>query len=349
LLISNRCTTSYGARRDFSEEQDMMKMEIDANVRTTESSGNMERGVSRRQALAWLGGSFVVAACGDKDDEGGEPEQETGNSLVGGFARGGTRSLAASYPDPFASSLGTVCDLTCLSTIGPCYATTQARKDISEGYPGLPVRLSLLVLDPDCKPIADAEVDIWHTRNSGSYSGDDTGLGFMLPALPPNVAPPAPVGAGGAGAAPAFTFDCSAGDAEARQASFFRGTQRTNAAGRVDFDTCYPGAYTGRALHVHFTVRRNGQEWVTSQLYYPEDLTQLIYREHPDYAPFGTPDTVNSTDGIFQGPAEVLDIVRQPDGALVASKALVLRASLSDELCGSAGLGLPPAAADTTG
>jgi protocatechuate 3,4-dioxygenase beta subunit len=304
---------------------------------------------SRRQLLSLIGSSVAVAAgCGsdDGEDAGDDAVQESRGTLEGAWASGGTRTMAASYPDPFSEPLGSACTVTCRSTIGPCYASTLARRDISEGMPGLPVRLSLLIVDADCRPIAGAEVDIWHTRNSGAYSGDDTGRDFVLPAgfgVPPDGAP---ADAPPAGAPPAGVpaLDCSLGDTEARQQSFFRGTQLTDDAGRVDFDTCYPGGYSGRALHIHFTIRREGQPWVTSQLYYPEDLTREIYESHPEYVPFGQPDTINSTDGIFQGADEVLATARQADGVLLAWKTLVLRAALEDELCGSDALGAPPPA-----
>jgi hypothetical protein len=38
----------------------------------------------------------------------------------------------------------------------------------------------------------------------------------------------------------------------------------------------FPGWYTGRTLHVHFTIRLNGRESVTSQLYYEDMLSDEI-------------------------------------------------------------------------
>jgi protocatechuate 3,4-dioxygenase beta subunit len=290
-------------------------------------------------APAGAGGSGGTAAGIAGGSPAGASSSAAASETVA-WARGGTAALAASYPDPFASSLGAACTLTCFSTLGPCYASTSERKDISEGYPGLPVRLSLLVVDESCTPLPGVSVDIWHTRNSGLYSGNDTGLN--APAFAP---PGASVDAGaspdagggpdaGAGGPPAG-FSCTLEDEDAETHRFFRGVQTTDARGRVDFDTCYPGWYPGRALHIHFTVRRNGQEFVSSQLYYPEDLTAELLGSHPDYRSFGQPDTTNTTDTIFQGPAEVLEVQRQSDGALLAYKTLVLRSSLDEALCGS--------------
>ena len=40
-----------------------------------------------------------------------------------------------------------------------------------------------------------------------------------------------------------------------RGSKFLRGYQVTDANGRVRFTTIYPGAYPGRAVHIHFKVR----------------------------------------------------------------------------------------------
>jgi protocatechuate 3,4-dioxygenase beta subunit len=315
--------------------------------------------LSRRDALALLGsGVALVAGCSSDDatESAVQPASAApgGATSTTGWARGGTVALAnGSYPDPFLQSSGGSCALTCRETIGPCYASTLERRDISEGYPGLPVRLSLLVVDESCTPVAGATVDIWHTRNTGTYSGSDTGLGLDGQPLmfgPPPGAPAAgaapPPGAPPPGAPPAgAAFSCSLGDTDAESHQFFRGTQTTDATGRVHFDTCYPGWYTGRALHIHFIVRRDGRETVTSQLYFAEQLTSEICASHPDYMAAGQPDTTNSSDGLFSGEEHVLETQRQPNGTLLAYKTLVVRNSLDTELCGTDVLfGAPPAA-----
>ncbi|KYF76132.1 hypothetical protein BE17_18720 [Sorangium cellulosum] len=220
--------------------------------------------------------------------------------------------MAGDSPDPFADGVGAACALTCAMTLGPCYAQTIERKDISEGYPGLPVRLALLVVDETCTPIEGATVDIWHTRNAGLYSGDDS------------------------------VEMCTNDDEDALSHRYFRGVQPTDAEGRVDFDTCYPGWYSGRAVHIHFTVRVGGEEYVTSQLFFPEELTAEICESHPDYAEFGQPDTTNSNDTIYGGEEYVVSTEKQPDGSLLAWKTLVVRSSLADELCSTGGMGGPP-------
>lgn len=68
---------------------------------------------------------------------------------------------------------GNVCTLTCRSTLGPCFFEGRvARRDITEGQPGMPTLLSFLVVNADtCQPVAGAAIDIWHVNASGLYSG----------------------------------------------------------------------------------------------------------------------------------------------------------------------------------
>lgn len=57
---------------------------------------------------------------------------------------------------------------------------------------------------------------------------------------------------------------------------------------------------------------------------------------------FGQPDTTNEADGIYSADGE-LTVAQMPDGVMLASKAIVLRSSLSDPVCGGGmGSGGPP-------
>ena len=174
--------------------------------------------ITRRGLLRGIGLSLaavplgkLLIACGGSESDGVTGDTDAGTTDPGVWATGGTAAMTAvaSYPDPFAAGLGAVCNLTCESTLGPCYATTLERRDISEGHDGLPVRLAFLVVDETCKPIPGATVDIWHAAPEGLYSGED-----------------------------ASDF-CTSGDAVARAARWFRGVQTTDANGRADFDTCF--------------------------------------------------------------------------------------------------------------
>lgn len=217
---------------------------------------------------------------------------------------GGTDGMSGNYDDPFTGAAA--CALTCVTTEGPCDAQSPVRQDISEGYPGLPLRLALKIVDTDCEPISGAVVDVWHCRNTGLYSGSD-----------------------------AIDF-CTDGDSDARSHRYFRGTQTTDSEGRVDFDSCYPGWYSSRTIHIHFRVRVNDEEYVVSQIVFPDALNKSICENHPDYSDRGAPDTLNTGDTVI--PADdvdtyVLNTQLQSDGAMLAYKTLTIRSSLSESVC----------------
>ena len=81
--------------------------------------------------------------------------------------------------------------------------------------------------------------------------------------------------------------------------TFLRGTQFTDAAGAVRFQTIYPGWYHGRTPHVHLKLRV-GAKAATTQLYFPDEITNAVYTRalydrHPNR------DTTNAKDR-FLGP-----------------------------------------------
>lgn len=218
------------------------------------------------------------------------------------WASGGTAAMLAkaSYPDPFTAAAA-ACALIATTTEGPC--TTQDlldREDVSEGWTGLPVRLGLRLVDGDCAPLAGATVAIWHTNLEGSYSGQTPNNGMCLQ------------------------------DQSYSASDFFRGAQTAGADGVAWFDTCFPGWYRGRAVHIHFQVFVNGVSTRVSQVFFPEAVTEEIFAEHPDYSGFGQPDTVFADDNIIgriaaaEQSRHVLDVARMPDGAMLASKTVTV-------------------------
>lgn len=287
-------------------------------------------GVTRRALLGamGLGGAALLVGCvdaGGEDTDGstsgatGSTGESTGTPTTGAvdctseasaWASGGTAAMTAKacYPDPFAGGVLT-CALICETTAGPCTADTIERQDVSEGFAGLPVRLALKIVDADsCAPVAGARVEIWHTQRTGVYSG----------------ATPNPQ-------------MCAGGDADAPNHQYFRGSQTAGDDGRVDFDTCFPGWYAGRAIHIHFRVVVGADSLAVSQLFFDPALTAEIFAGHPDYAEFGAPDTSNDDDNIIGGAAAIanytLDTARMPDGAMLASKVIAVRAALTQPSC----------------
>jgi protocatechuate 3,4-dioxygenase beta subunit len=146
-------------------------------------------------------------------------------------------------------------------TEGPYYIDGEKlRRDIREGHRGTLLTLRLRVLNAStCKPIKNAVVDIWHCDAAGEYSG----------------------------------FGNSSSNR-----TFLRGVQKTDAAGLAIFKTIYPGWYRGRTVHVHVKVHVGGRVVHTGQLFFPDSLTDTVYKKAP-YAARGTRDMRNGDDSIF--------------------------------------------------
>src|SRR5262249_6615313 len=107
---------------------------------------------------------------------------------------------------------------------------------------------------------------------------------------------------------------------------YFRGLQTTDASGRVDFDTCFPGWYRGRAIHIHYAVAL-GARTFTSQLLFEQALIDEVFSTHAEYVPLGSPDTPNAVDNVVAGgdlASFTLATKRMDDGAMLAYKQLVL-------------------------
>jgi protocatechuate 3,4-dioxygenase beta subunit len=88
-------------------------------------------------------------------------------------------------------------------TEGPYWIDNKlTRRDVREGKPGTPLLLELTIVNAKtCKPIRNADVEIWHADAAGEYSGFDGGSG------------------GGAGPRPAISAATSARTRSARRAS----------------------------------------------------------------------------------------------------------------------------------
>ncbi|PCC69696.1 Dioxygenase [Nannocystis exedens] len=258
-------------------------------------------------------GLTTGAETTDNSTTGDDPTGATTGAACGdatAWATGGTAAMTMKhcYPDPFAGGV-TECALMCETTAGPCTADAIERQDVSEGWSGLPVRLALRIVAADtCEPLANAKVEIWHTQRTGVYSG----------------------------VTPSGAF-CYGDDPDAENHLYFRGTQTTGSDGRVDFDTCFPGWYGGRAIHIHFRVYLDDALYATSQLFFSDDLNAEIFADHPEYSEFGQPDTTNETDNIIGGEDDktnyLLTVARMPDGAMLASKVIAIRASLDQPSC----------------
>lgn len=216
-------------------------------------------------------------------------------SLLTGAGALGVAALpiiaCAKEPVPAATSArliaGTTCPVTPEQTEGPFYFDPRmVRQDITEGKTGTPLQLRLQIVDAaGCAPSQRARVDIWSCDAAGVYSG--------------------------------YAQERSAGQ------RWLRGTQFADAGGVATFRTLYPGWYEGRAPHIHVKAWLTDGREVTSQLYFPEDVSDAVYREGA-YAGRSGRRMRNGDDFIFQqagGTVPIAQMTRAAaggyDGALV--------------------------------
>jgi protocatechuate 3,4-dioxygenase beta subunit len=184
---------------------------------------------------------------------------------------------ASSGPSAVAQVLS--CVLAPEQTQGPYYvAGDRVRRNITEGKPGVPLALELSVIDVStCRAIKGAAVDIWHCDAVGVYSETSVQATENL--------------------------------------TFLRGIQKTDARGVAAFRTIYPGWYQGRTVHIHVKVALGGSVVHTGQLYFPDKLTDTVYKRSP-YSRRPDRTTRNTTDGIFRngGSRSMLSLRRSGAG-----------------------------------
>lgn len=174
----------------------------------------------------------------------------TRRQALGALGALGTAGLlGCQRPTPSPVATGAIgCVLIPEETEGPYPLDLSAdiayfRKNISEGRPGIPLSLtlSLVNISNRCTPLRNARVDIWHCDKDGIYSGVE-----------------------------------QPGHNTVGQ-TFCRGIMLSNQQGQVTFHTIYPGWYEGRVTHIHFRVYLNNGLVATSQLAFPETITRTVY------------------------------------------------------------------------
>ncbi len=177
-------------------------------------------------------------------------------------------------------------------SIGPYFVDDQLnRSDIRfdplEGNvsKGTPLKLIINVsniTNNSCTPLKGAQVDVWHCDAMGIYSGVSERVFNTI------------------------------------GQKFLRGYQITDAKGGVQFQTIYPGWYSGRTVHIHFMIRtkaanRQGYEF-TSQLFFRDAITDQVHSKEP-YALKGKRNTRNIDDHIFKNGGNQLLLNVKGDGA----------------------------------
>jgi protocatechuate 3,4-dioxygenase beta subunit len=153
----------------------------------------------------------------------------------------------------------TSCVLSREVTAGPYYiANHLRRRDITDGRPGLPLALHVTVVDATTCK-----------RIKGAdveiWHADASGVYS---------------GVGG------------------NHKHFLRGHQKSDAKGRVLFNTIYPGWYMGRTPHIHMKVHVGGSVVHTGQLFFDDNTSAAVYRTAA-YSSHGQAHTTNGSDGIY--------------------------------------------------
>ncbi len=207
------------------------------------------------------------------------------------------------------------CKLAAEQEVGPYYVAEELlRSDISEGKPGVPLSLRVVLLDAHtCKPLPNAAVDLWHCDAVGLYSGF-TQQNPMGPGGPGGFGGPPPGGPRPEG--PPLGFDPEHPGRMGRppenhptdRLTFLRGIQLTGPNGAVSFRTVFPGFYMGRTNHIHFKVRVAGHATGKSyeaghtshngQIFFPEEIaTELMW--HEPYSAHKIHRTTQDEDHVF--------------------------------------------------
>jgi protocatechuate 3,4-dioxygenase beta subunit len=245
------------------------------------------RVLSRREVLGLMGAAGLALIVGCEDDEATPPStatRETAQTAGGSAIAGATSTAPPSVPS---------CVVRPELTEGPYFVEEQLNRSdiranssdgvVKDGSPlVLVIRASSVGGDGSCAPLAGAVVDVWHCDAEGIYSGvQDPG------------------------------FDTEGED-------WLRGYQVTDAGGRAQFTTVYPGWYPGRANHIHFKVRTSPDSEVgtefTSQLFFDDALSDQVQSQGVYAARGASGRLQNDADTIFRQSGGQLTLDVQPAG-----------------------------------
>lgn len=215
-------------------------------------------------------------------------------------------------------------------TQGPYYIDGELiRSDMSEDQAGVPFFVDIQLIDTStCAPVPAIYVDAWHCNSTGVYSG---------------------VSANGNG---------NSADATNLDNTFNRALQQTDVNGVVQFETTFPGHYTGRAPHMHVlahnadstiirtnaTLLESAGNFTTSashvgQIFFDQDLITQVSALEP-YASNTQELTLNSEDSILAQEAEDMDPFVEY---------VMIGDSIEDGILAWISLGINPSVADSVG
>lgn len=143
--------------------------------------------------------------------------------------------------------------------------TTYFRKNIKETKTGVPFNLKLKIIGAtNCAAMPNLRVNIWHCDKDGLYSG--------------------------------YSQSNNPGQAGL---TYLRGYQFTDANGIAEFETIFPGWYSGRICHIHFQVYVSSSYAAISQFTFDIAKKQAIYAANSSLYTNGADPTTLASDNVF--------------------------------------------------
>ena len=227
--------------------------------------------LQRRQTLAWLaGGVTALAGCGGGASD-ASSSTATGSSTTGTSGRStstGTiatascsvipEETAGPYPADGSNTTSTgLVDALMLSGIvrSDIRSSIAGATGVAQGVP-LSLEIQLVNTNAACAAVEGYALYVWHCDRDGNYSLYSSGV---------------------------------------TNQNYLRGVQSADSAGKVAFNTIFPGCYSGRMPHIHLEVYRSADTatWYsnklkTSQIALPTDVCSTVYATATGYSASAT-------------------------------------------------------------
>jgi protocatechuate 3,4-dioxygenase beta subunit len=172
-----------------------------------------------------------------------------------------------------SQSSSTGCSVTNSETEGPFPTKSPSslvQSNIVSDRTGVPFSIEITIqnVNASCANLQGAIVDIWHCDKDGNYS--EYGGTSMQSANYTSV-------------------------------HFLRGRQTTDANGKVNFTSIFPGWYSGRATHIHVHIyNSSGQSLLVTQIAFPEGSDSAVVQVAASTGYKGmTGYTYNANDNVF--------------------------------------------------
>lgn len=185
----------------------------------------------------------------------------------------------------FAPTSEEQCVLTSSTGEGPFYILSPYRTDIREDRNGKELNISLKVVKfPECTPVENAVVEIWHCDADGSYGGYPEDIGHNIWKF-----------------ATAIDFGKTRHLEPTNTNTYLRGAQRTDAEGIVRFTTIVPGWYDPRVPHIHFKIHPTDKQEFIGEFWFETNFIDRLFTNEEPYSKYGkSPYTIKNDKNIAE-------------------------------------------------